>query len=104
MPIVDVEIVLRPDELVRQEMAMELANELGEIFQSPPRGTWVKVRTLSADQYAENGGTTEGICPIFVSIIKSRLPHAGELQKETERITGAVAQVSGRSSENVHII
>jgi phenylpyruvate tautomerase PptA (4-oxalocrotonate tautomerase family) len=104
MPIVDVEIVLRPDEVVRKEIATELANEIGEIFQSSPAGTWVKVRELSAECYAENGGTPNGVYPIFVSITKSKLPEVDELEREAAKITGAVAQICGRSSENVHLI
>ena len=104
MPIVDVEIVLRRGETFRKEILIELANELGEIFQSREGGTWLKVRELPDDRYVENGGTAEGIYPIFVSIIKSRLPDADEMQREVERITGAVAQICDRSSENVHVI
>jgi phenylpyruvate tautomerase PptA (4-oxalocrotonate tautomerase family) len=104
MPIVDVEIVLKRGETLRKEIVSELANELGEIFQSPEGGTWLKMRELPDERYAENGGTAEGIYPIFVSIIKSRFPDVDEMQKEIERITGAVAQICGRSSENVHVI
>lgn len=104
MPIVEVEIVLRPNESLRKEMVTELADEFGDIFQSPQGGTWVKVRGLPAEHYAENGGMQEGVYPIFVSIIKSKLPLIDELQIEVEKIIGAVAQVCGRSSENVHVI
>ncbi len=104
MPVVDIEIVLRPDEALRREMVTELADELGEIFQAPQGGTWVKVREVPADHYAENGGVREDIYPVFVSIIKYEIPSADEMQKEVEKITGAVAQVCGRPSENVHVI
>ena len=104
MPIVDVEIVLRPGEAIRKEIASDLANELGEVFQTQPSQTWVKVHAMPADRYAENGGTRDGIYPIFVSIIKSKLPTSEEMQEEVEKITGAVAQICGRSSENVHVI
>ena len=53
MPIVDVEIVLRPDETIRTDIVRELADELGEIFHTQEGQTWVKVRELSADHYAE---------------------------------------------------
>ena len=104
MPIADVEIVLRPGEVLRPEMAAELANELGEIFQSSPRGTWVRVRCLPADHYAENSGRPAEVYPIFVSILKAILPVAHEIDMEVARITGAVAQICGRPSENVHVI
>lgn len=104
MPIVDIEIVLRPDETIQHTMVSELADELGEIFHSPSKGTWVRVHGLPTDHYAENGGTAIVVYPIFVSIIKSMLPSADEMQKEAEKITGAVAQICNRPSVNVHVI
>ena len=101
---VDIEIVLRENESLRSELASELADELADIFHSPSRGTWVKVRGLPANQYAENGGTPTGVYPVFVAILKSTFPLPGEMPKEVERITGAVAQICNRSSENVHVI
>ena len=50
MPIVDIEIVLRANESIREEVVSELANELGEIFHSSPGQTWIKIHPLSADQ------------------------------------------------------
>jgi phenylpyruvate tautomerase PptA (4-oxalocrotonate tautomerase family) len=104
MPIVDVEIVLRPGETIHSEIVTELANELGEILHSPPRGTWIKVCGFPAGHYAENGGTPDGVYPVFVSILRSKLPDLANMEKEVEKITGAVAHICGRSSENVHVI
>lgn len=104
MPIIDIEIVLWPNETIQNHLVSQLADELGEIFRSPSRGTWVKVHGLPSDQYAENGETAIGIYPIFVTIIKSTLPSLEEMQREVEKITGAVAQICGRPSENVHVI
>ena len=104
MPIVDIEIIPKPEEIIRDEIVQELADQLGEIFGSPKGGTWVKIRELTENHYAENGGKEEGVYPIFVSVLKSRLPSPDELQKEVKRITGAVAQICGRSTENVHVI
>lgn len=104
MPIVDIEIVLKPNEIVQSEIVEELADQLGEIFGSPKGTTWVKVHALAHDHYAESGGTPDGVFPVFVSILKSNLPTNDEMQKEVEMITGAVAQICGRPSENVHII
>jgi phenylpyruvate tautomerase PptA (4-oxalocrotonate tautomerase family) len=104
MPIIDVEIILRPRETVGKEIVSELANELGDIFHTQEGQTWVKVRELSADHYAENGEKWEGVYPIFISVIKSKLPADEEMQEEAQKITGAVAQICGRSSENVHVM
>jgi phenylpyruvate tautomerase PptA (4-oxalocrotonate tautomerase family) len=47
---------------------------------------------------------SEGVYPVFVSIIKSELPPIDEMEKEVEKITGAMARICGRPSENVHVI
>jgi len=104
MPIVDIEIVLRTNEAIREELVSELADELGEIFHSSPGETWVKVQMLAADHYAENGGTPDGVYPVFVTIIKSKLSSIEEMQNDVAKITGAVAQICGRPSENIHVI
>ena len=104
MPIVDIEIVLRANEAIREEVISELANELGKIFDSSPGETWIKIHPLSADQYAENGGTQDGIYPIFATVMKSKLSSFEEMQKEVAKITGAIAQISGRPSDNIHVI
>src|SRR5687767_2147065 len=104
MPIVDIEIVLRANQVIRQEILSELADELGNIFHSSPGETWVKIHPLAADQYAESGGMSEDVYPLFVTVMKSELPSFEEMQKEVAKITGAVAQICGRLSENLHVI
>ncbi|HAV78593.1 MAG TPA: hypothetical protein DCX53_14690 [Anaerolineae bacterium] len=104
MPIVEIEITLREHETLQENLASSLADELGEIFGSPPGTTWVKLQGLPISQYAENGSTPEGTYPVFVKVIKSEQPDPLELQKEAVAITNAVATVCRRPVENVHII
>jgi phenylpyruvate tautomerase PptA (4-oxalocrotonate tautomerase family) len=104
MPIVDVEIVLKPDEIIPDKMVSELADQLGEIFGSSKNGTWIKVHRISRFHYAENGGNEEEVYPIFVSVLKSKLSNPEDMQNEVEAITGAVAQVFNRPSSYVHVI
>ena len=104
MPIVEIEVVLKPNEIIQGITVEELADQLGEIFNSPKGTTWIKIRALERDHYSENGGTPDGVFPVFVSILKSMFPGRDEMQKEVEMITGAVAQTYRRPSENVHII
>lgn len=54
MSIVDVEIILKENETVTENLSSSLANELGRIFNSPSNSTWVKVHELPVYQYAEN--------------------------------------------------
>ena len=104
MPIVEIEIVLKPNEIIQGITVEELADQLGGIFTSPKGTTWIKVRGLERNHYSENGGTPDGVFPVFVSVLKSIVPGHDDMQKEVEMITGVVAQVCGRPSGNVHVI
>jgi phenylpyruvate tautomerase PptA (4-oxalocrotonate tautomerase family) len=104
MPIVDIEIVLKPDETISNEMTSEFADQFGTIFGSPKNGTWVKVHGISNLHYAENGGKVEGVYPVFVSILKARLPAIEEMQREIDAIIEAVAQICRRDPAFVHVI
>lgn len=104
MPILHVEIITRPDEYIRPELARELADRTGEIFGSSPGSTWVKVYLLPGENYAENNSMPGDVYPVFVSVLKARLPSPDALQIEVTKLTAAVAQVCGRPEENVHII
>ena len=105
MPILDIEIVLCPDEALAPGLAAEIADRSGEVFGSPPGSTWVKLRAIPCDHYAENGGGPPGgVYPVFVSVLKARLPAPDALRAEVARLTAAVAEATGRPAENVHIV
>jgi len=103
MPIVDIEIILRENEIIPAHLTSNLADELGRIFNSPPNSTWVKVRNLSKNQYAENDDASKEVFPVFVKIVKSKIIKT-EIQKEAELIAVAVGNICERPVENVHII
>jgi hypothetical protein len=42
--------------------------------------------------------------PVFVTVLKSRLPDSDELEQEAARLAAAVARICGRPAENVHIL
>lgn len=105
MPVIDVEIVTDPGERLPAGLALTLANRLAEVFASPPGGTWVRLRFLKRDQYAENGGgPVEGVRPIFVSVLKAHLPPLSDRQLEAQQIARIVAALCNRLSENVHVL
>ena len=104
MPILEVEVVLRPGEALPAGLAQELADCAGNIFGSTPGGTWVKVRALAGEQYAENGGAPQGVYPVVVSVLKARLPPAGTMQAEISGLTALIAWACARPPENVHIV
>jgi phenylpyruvate tautomerase PptA (4-oxalocrotonate tautomerase family) len=105
MAILDLEIVLRPDELLAPGLAGDLAERCGEVLDSPPGNTWVKLHSVPREHYAENGGgPPEGVYPVFVSVLKARLPAPEALSTEVARLTAAVARGTGRSAEHVHVV
>src|SRR5215207_4111029 len=104
MPILNVEIITRPDEYIRPELAKELADRTGKIFGSSPGSTWVKVYFIARENYAENITSFEDISPVFVSVLKAKLASPDLLQIEIAKLTAAIAEICARPEENIHII
>jgi phenylpyruvate tautomerase PptA (4-oxalocrotonate tautomerase family) len=104
MPIVTVEVVAGANDAMAQDIAQSLADAIGRALMSPPGQTWVRVRSLSRDQYAENEAILDAAqLPVFVSILKQQSPRRTELEDEVTALTHAVAQVIGRPATCVHI-
>lgn len=75
MPILEVEIVVGPEEELAPGLAGRLADAAAAVFAIPPGRTWVRLRALPCDRYAEDGGgPPAGVRPVFVSILKARRP------------------------------
>jgi len=105
MPILDIEIVLRPNESLPPKLAEIIAEGVAAIFQSPPGGTWVKLRTIPADYYAENGaGQDDPPFPVFAKILKADTLQSDMMQAEITLLTDCLASACNRPKENVHII
>ena len=104
MPILDVEIVLGPDERLNPQLAAELADRVGELLDAAPGTVWVKVRAIRTEDYAENGIADLEVFPVFVSILKGRQLRGSEREAEVATLTSAIAEVCGRPAANVHIV
>ena|SRR5690349_3905065 len=98
MPIIDIEIV---DGEVTSALTRLLADGLGKAFDASPGKVWVRVRSLDAQAYAENGG--EAPKPVFVTITASTVPEGEALRQRIARVVEEVARISGRRRENVHV-
>ena len=60
---------------------------------------------IPCDHYAESGGgPPDGVYPVFVSVLKARLPAPDALRIEVARLTAAVAEATGRPEEHIHIV
>ena len=104
MPILTVEIVTRPDERFPAELAHMLADRAGAILHSAPGHTWVTVRFIASEHYAENQNSSADIHPVFVSILKATIPTPEMLQTEVAELTIAIGQCCNRPPAHVHII
>jgi phenylpyruvate tautomerase PptA (4-oxalocrotonate tautomerase family) len=107
MPIIDVEIVNKAgeDNSLKRGLAQEIADRAGAIFGSAPGQTWVKVRTLPWEQYAEQGGgPPEGVSPVFVSVLKANWPEREEMARESQALAEVIVRICGRPADNVHIL
>ena len=104
MPLVEIEHI---GALPRsaQSLVQELANALSTVFGSARAETWVRLRSLPPENYAENGEEDPlGAEAIFVSITKRDLPSASLLANEATAVASVVATVCQRSMERVHVI
>ena len=105
MPIFNIEIVSFAREQQEAALAGIIADKAGDIFSSVPGRTWVKIRWLSAEQYAENGGgPPENVRPVFVEILLSELPNPEEMKRQINLLTETISQLCNRPPENVHIL
>ena len=105
MPILDVELVGPVPERVRSGLARRIADGAGEALGSRPQGTWVKLRFLPVEAYAENaGGPPAGAQPVLVSVLQAEPPRGDELSEQASRLTAAIAEACSRPHENVHIV
>jgi phenylpyruvate tautomerase PptA (4-oxalocrotonate tautomerase family) len=104
MPIVDVELVADASSAVAPGLAQSLADAVGRTLQSPPGQTWVRLRVLERDHYAENESSHESVeLPVFVTVLKRAPAKGADLAGEIMALAGAIAQVTGRTMSCVHV-
>ena len=104
MPILDVEIVASDStQGLPADLTQSLADTAAKIFGTSQGTVWVKVKTIPSTQYAEDSGKPQGVCPVFVTVLKSRIPEGSALDDEIIKLTQAIAKVLNRPAENIHI-
>jgi phenylpyruvate tautomerase PptA (4-oxalocrotonate tautomerase family) len=105
VPIIDVEIIIASGESPEINLAAKLADGIGEVLGLPPGSTWVKLRAILSNNYAENGAeVAPDAYPVFVTILKRQLPPPEIIQDEVTKLTNAIAEICHRQLENVHVI
>ena len=87
MPIIEIDVVPRPDEITGGRATNAAANKLGDVLNSNPGQTWIKLRALEPKEYAENGmGSRHDVYPIFISLLIAKESSEDELNKDTLRL------------------
>jgi phenylpyruvate tautomerase PptA (4-oxalocrotonate tautomerase family) len=105
MPILEVEIVLRPGEVLADGLAAALADAAAGAMGTPVGRTWVRLGRIERSDYAEDGGGPPvGVFPVFVRVLKAERPSGDELRAEAARLTDAIARACMRPAENVHVL
>ena len=104
MPIVDIEFVAKLESELSTISANALASALGKIFGSMPGRTWVRLRFLSSNAYAENeSNLSSGELPAFVTVLHAYLPDGEALAAEMQDLPVTLAGCLGRAPERVHV-
>jgi len=104
MPILDIEIVASDSSPgLPADLTQSLADAAAQVFSTPQGTVWVKIRVIPSVQYAEDNGTPAGVYPVFVTVLKSRVPEGSALEDEIARLTQAIAKALDRPESNVHI-
>lgn len=105
MPILDIEIVHGDgDSPPAASLTQALADAAGRVLGSAPGRTWVRVLSLGASQYGENGTTVApGELPVFVTVLHAHPPQGEALAAEVLALTQAVAACLGRPAGQVHV-
>ena len=104
MPIIKVEIYTKNQNFFREKLN-ELADNLGEIFNSGPRETWVTLIFYDPLFYSENSSTKINELPLFLNILKKKVhQNMDQKQMEINRITEITSKLFNYRYENVHVI
>lgn len=105
MPILNIEIIGPLEESLLPGLAERLANLAGQALNSRPQGTWVKLKFVPRDQYAENqGGPPPGVLPVIVTLLQATVPHGNALARQAGDLASAIAEGLERPREHIHII
>ncbi len=104
MPIFDIEIATRHGEALAPGLAADLADALGAVMGAAPGKVWVRLRDLAPERYAENGRDPDRPFPVFVTLVASAPPQGEHLDHVAAQVAEAVAHLTDRAPENVHLL
>jgi phenylpyruvate tautomerase PptA (4-oxalocrotonate tautomerase family) len=101
MPILDVEIIGHNR---TEGLAQLLADAAEKVFEAEKGNIWVKVHYVPKSQYAENGGTSENLNPVFITAQLGQSYGKKDQGQVAVELTEVFSKVVERPKENIHII
>lgn len=104
MPILDVEFVGEPLPELRTGLAQRLADACGQVLASPPKSTWVRLRVLDVNDYAENLAAPRTAAPIFLRVLLRELPESKARARLARELAQVIAALCARPIERVHVL
>ena len=104
MPILRVEIVEVPGWTRPPDLAQRIANLVGQALSAPAQSVWIRLSTIAAADYAENGTAPADAAPVFVTILEKSPPDGEALTAEIAALTAAIAEACDRAPGDVHLI
>jgi phenylpyruvate tautomerase PptA (4-oxalocrotonate tautomerase family) len=104
MPIITIEVVGSDADGRELALAQLLADAIARALHSAPGQTWVRVRWLRRELYAENERSLDiEELPVFVTVLKRSPPAGPCLDSEVSALTETIARVVGRAPQCVII-
>ena len=107
MPIIDIELVCHSESELSAVSVHALADALGTALSTVPGRTWVRMRYLGSNAFAENQISSADIAakglPVFVTVLVTRPPEMPARATAIKTITAVVAACVGRSPDRVHV-
>jgi len=105
MPLLEVEIVDHPDLSLPADAAQRVADAVGELLGAPPGRTWVRLRRIPREDYAENGGPLEPeIAPVFVRLLEADPPEGAVRAARSPELARALGGALRRPASCVHVL
>jgi phenylpyruvate tautomerase PptA (4-oxalocrotonate tautomerase family) len=104
VPVVTIDYVAARGETLPHGLAQSLADAIGDAVGATPGRAWVRIRVVPRDQYAESAtASDETPLPVFVTLLRKQLPPDAALASQAAAVTDAVARVTGRPADCVHV-
>lgn len=104
MPIVTIEAVAFDPDRISHDLVRRTADAIGQALGVAPGKVWVRLRALPKSSYAQSGvDAAQTPEPVFVQLLRSRLPGADQLEADLVAVTQAVAACLGKLEQDVHV-